>query len=114
LALASSLLAGHVQSQKIASGSGETADQESIAEWLAETMEAEILYILGQGSTTAVLARRLGLDKTLVGIDVVKDGQLVLRDANESQLLELIEGQRARIVVTPIGRQGHLFGRGNH
>jgi predicted polyphosphate/ATP-dependent NAD kinase len=105
--------AGLVQNQKVASGLGELADQESIAEWMMETMEPGTLYILGPGSTTAVLAKRLGLEKTLVGVDVVKDGRLVLKDANERRLLELLEGRGAKIVVTPIGGQGHIFGRGN-
>ena len=34
-------------------------------------------------------------------------------DVNESQLLKLLEGRKAKIVITPIGGQGHIFGRGN-
>jgi len=39
--------------------------------------------------------------------------KLIAADANEAQLLELIKGKDARIVVTPIGGQGFIFGRGN-
>jgi predicted polyphosphate/ATP-dependent NAD kinase len=53
------------------------------------------------------------LDKTLIGVDVVSEGKLVATDVNESQLLELLEGRKAEIVVTPIGGQGYIFGRGN-
>jgi predicted polyphosphate/ATP-dependent NAD kinase len=57
----------------------------------------------------------LGLDNSLLGVDVVKGGELLLSDANEELLLQLlsnIEGS-TRIIVTAIGGQGHLFGRGN-
>jgi predicted polyphosphate/ATP-dependent NAD kinase len=38
---------------------------------------------------------------------------VIAADANESQLLALLEGQKAKIIVTPIGGQGYIFGRGN-
>ena len=55
----------------------------------------------------------LGLDGTLLGVDVVRDRQVVASDAGERQVLDLIEGREARIVVTVIGGQGHILGRGN-
>lgn len=60
------------------------------------------------------IAERLGVGKTLVGVDVFAVDSLVAAAVNESQLLALLEeGRRARIVVTPIGGQGYIFGRGN-
>jgi predicted polyphosphate/ATP-dependent NAD kinase len=52
-------------------------------------------------------------DKTLLGVDLYHDGKLIGRDLNEAQLLEAIGGRRAKIVVTVIGGQGYVFGRGN-
>ncbi|MEJ2209648.1 MAG: ATP-NAD kinase family protein [Anaerolineae bacterium] len=104
-----------VQSQKVPS-SGEAAAQAAIAEDVAGKMEPGVLYIVGPGTTTRAIASELGLDKTLLGVDVVLDGALVARDANETDLLKLLDGhagREARIVVTPIGGQGYLFGRGN-
>ncbi len=102
---------------------GETASLASIAYDVAEKMEDDCLYIIGPGTTTRVITDELGLPKTLIGVDVVltekgeesgeTKARLVAADANESQILELIEGHRARIVVTPIGGQGYIFGRGN-
>jgi predicted polyphosphate/ATP-dependent NAD kinase len=56
----------------------------------------------------------LGLAKTLIGVDVILQKRLVITDANEAQLLKLLATrQPAKIIVTPIGGQGYIFGRGN-
>jgi predicted polyphosphate/ATP-dependent NAD kinase len=57
---------------------------------------------------------RLGLPKTLLGVDAVRDGELAGADLTEGELLDLIAAAgRASIIVTVIGGQGHIFGRGN-
>lgn len=85
-----------------------------IAAWLAEQMSPEVTYLVGPGSTTAALMQALGLDNTLLGVDVVRDGRLLLADADEAGLLALLDGAGpAEIIVTAIGGQGHVFGRGN-
>ena len=76
-------------------------------------MEPGVVYIVGPGTTTKPILELLGLEKTLLGVDVVCDGRLLARDANEAQILRLIRGRRAKIIVTPIGGQGFIFGRGN-
>jgi len=112
-----------VQSQKVPS-SGEDESMAEIAADVAAGMEAGVLYILAPGTTTRAIARELGVEKTLLGVDVVRAAsvpgeppELVAADANEAELLRLLgdqdEGQAARIVVTPIGGQGYIFGRGN-
>jgi predicted polyphosphate/ATP-dependent NAD kinase len=53
------------------------------------------------------------VEKTLLGVDVVQGKKVVAKDVNENQLLEVIKGKRAKIVVTVIGGQGFIFGRGN-
>jgi predicted polyphosphate/ATP-dependent NAD kinase len=55
----------------------------------------------------------MGLDKTLLGVDVVLNGELLAADVNEAQLLALLESHPAKIIVTLIGGQGYVFGRGN-
>ncbi len=86
-----------------------------IAEWVAEQMAPEITYLVGPGSTTAILMEHLGLDNTLLGVDVIRDGQLLASDVDEAGLLAQLEAAPgpARILVTAIGGQGHIFGRGN-
>ena len=42
------------------------------------------------------------------------DGKIIAADAGELALLSLLaESSQAEIIVTPIGGQGCLFGRGN-
>ncbi len=98
---------------KCASSSGEATAIEAIAIDIIEQFEEDCLYILGPGTTIRGIAARLELEKTLLGVDVIQNQKLVDTDVNEAELLDLIEGQKARIIVTPIGGQGFLFGRGN-
>lgn len=107
------IASGLVQSLKIPSRSTETEAQVAIARWVCERMESGCLFILGPGTTTKAIANYLGVEKTLIGVDVVMDGQLVQSDANEDQLLRWLDGREVKIVVSPIGGQGHIFGRGN-
>jgi predicted polyphosphate/ATP-dependent NAD kinase len=76
-------------------------------------MENDYLYIFGPGTTTRDILAHLGLEKTLLGVDVVLNRRLIAKDVNEKQLSNLIYGKKAKIVVTVIGGQGYLFGRGN-
>lgn len=86
-----------------------------IAAWQVENMEAGRLYLVGPGSTTAAIMAELRLPNTLLGVDVVRDGELLAADADASTLFGLLREHAgpASIVVTAIGGQGHLFGRGN-
>ena len=102
-----------VQGAKAHTGPGEEASQRAVAAEMASKMEDNCLYILGPGTTTRAIASELGLEKTLLGVDVLKDGEMIARDVGEAQLLDLLGRHRARIVVTPIGGQGYIFGRGN-
>jgi len=102
-----------VQSLKIASRPGEKASLEAIACDVVDRMGDDYLYIIGPGTTTRAITSKLGLNKTLIGVDVVFKRKLLASDVNESQLLNLLERREAKIIVTPIGGQGCIFGRGN-
>jgi len=75
--------------------------------------DRDAYFILGPGSTVKAVGDELQVDKTLLGVDLYHDGRLIGTDLNESQLLAAIEGHHAKIVVTVIGGQGYIFGRGN-
>ena len=75
--------------------------------------DEETFFIIGPGTTTRLIMEELGLQNTLLGVDVVRNKKLVANDVAEGKLVELINGHKAKIVVTIIGGQGHVFGRGN-
>jgi predicted polyphosphate/ATP-dependent NAD kinase len=86
-----------------------------IAAWQAETMRADTTYLIGPGSTTAAIMAELGIANTLLGVDMIRNGTLLAADASESELLQALDKAPGpvRMIVTVIGGQGHLFGRGN-
>ena len=92
---------------------GEEAAQADLAFEMARRMSNDALYVLGPGTTTRAIAEELGVEKTLLGVDLVKGRRVIAADVTERQILGAIDGQSARVVVTPIGGQGHIFGRGN-
>jgi predicted polyphosphate/ATP-dependent NAD kinase len=99
-----------IQGVKTPSSGG---DMEAIACEVVDRMKGDYLYVIGPGTTTRAIASKLGLNKTLVGVDVVSKGKLVSIDVNEVQLLKLLRKRNAKIIITPIGGQGYIFGRGN-
>ena len=96
--------------------SGGYSEKEAVAGMAAEVTENmadDTLYIIGPGTTTRSIMDRLGLINTLIGMDVVWNRQLLASDVNENQLYALLGKKKAKIIVTVIGGQGHIFGRGN-
>lgn len=86
-----------------------------IAAHVIEDIESnpDYLYVMGSGSTVAVVMSELGLDNTLLGVDLVQNGKLLGTDLTASQLVDKIKNRKAKLVITLIGGQGHIFGRGN-
>ena len=109
------VLRNYIQHSKSPSSLGdEYENMKSIAQYIVENMERNTLYILGPGNTVKAITDLLGIDKTLLGVDALYNGRIVGRDLSEKEILELLDKYpRAKIIVTPIGGQGFIFGRGN-
>lgn len=91
----------------------EHENQLAIARFIVENMDADGAYILGPGTTVKCIADLLGVEKTLLGVDLYQKGKLT-KDVNEAKLLKKIKNwQNTWIILSPIGRQGILLGRGN-
>ncbi len=90
---------------------------EGLARHLSEMMEEDpdLLVIWGSGGTLRTMAREIGIKKTVLGIDAIKGGEIIARDVNEASLLKLLEEHtgETKILLSPMGGQGFLIGRGN-
>lgn len=91
----------------------EHENQVAVARFIVEEISPDATYILGPGTTIKCVADLLGVKKTLLGVDIYCRGRIV-NDVNEKRILNEVDDWRnVWIVVSPIGRQGILFGRGN-
>lgn len=101
--------------QRVKSGStpDERYAQEAIAAAVTERMSDDYLYIIGPGTTTRTIMEKLNLDCSLLGVDIVHNKKLVGKDVNEAEILKIIAGKKGKLIITPIGGQGYLLGRGN-
>lgn len=97
----------------------ETSDADAkaeIAAYVSEIVagEPETLFVLGPGSTLAAVATAMGLRKTLLGIDATLRGELVGEDMSEQDILAVLARHpHCKLVLSPIGAQGFVLGRGN-
>jgi len=105
-----------LQPGKVASSAAPSVEEnkQDIAASFVEGMSPETLYLLGPGTTVKAIADALALSKTLLGVDAVCDEALIATDVNERAILDLLKRYpRRKIVVTPLGGNGFIFGRGN-
>lgn len=94
---------------------GREVDELVLADIAAEVIDnmQDELFIMGSGSTVAAIMEELGLPNSLLGVDLVQDRQLVASDLTANELLEKSKNQPTKLVITLIGGQGHILGRGN-
>ncbi len=104
-----------IQANKMASPmtENELRNQAAIAIYVIENMQPNIIYVVGPGTTTRTIGDLLDAKKSLLGVDVFVNKKIVEHDVNEKRLLQVTKGKAAVIIVTPIGGQGFIFGRGN-
>ena len=99
-----------------AKASGSASEEAVLAtaiQRVARMLEDDRISLIGPGTTMLQIKRQLGLEGTLLGVDAISSGQCLETDVNERRILELIKDRPARIVVSIVGGQGFLFGRGN-
>lgn len=91
----------------------EHENREAVARSIVESMNPNSTYLLGPGTTLKHIGEMLGVEKTLLGVDIYHNG-ILIKDVNEQRILEEIQDFKDTwIIVSPIGHQGMLFGRGN-
>ncbi|MFX0048365.1 MAG: ATP-NAD kinase family protein [Candidatus Hermodarchaeota archaeon] len=105
-----------IQNTKDSSKFGRTIEENKyeIAQQVIETMDKETLYLLGPGTTVKSITDQLKLPKSLLGVDAIYNNTSVGEDLNESSIIKLLDKyKKGKIIVSPIGGQGFVFGRGN-
>lgn len=114
-----------VQSSKQVTGD-ESYQKREIAAFISELIREDTVYIMGAGTTTKAIGDVLKVDKTLLGVDILKRNHLLKKDCSEKDILAILKREKekgkgkrnkketkAKIIVSPIGGQGFIFGRGN-
>jgi len=106
---------GYLQSVKMGGIEQEELVIQEIADYVQELLEPDAMVIAGPGSTTRDILEYWGTESTLLGVDVVVGAKVVAADVSHPQLKEVIAAHQGPvyIMVTAIGGQGHVFGRGN-
>jgi predicted polyphosphate/ATP-dependent NAD kinase len=109
-AVASVPVADDVQSSKQLGG----GSVESLAAGVADDVRASPgkTFVFGPGSTVGAITAELGFEGSPLGVDVYRDGEVLVSDAAESEILDRL-GEENVVIVSPIGGQGFVFGRGN-
>jgi predicted polyphosphate/ATP-dependent NAD kinase len=90
--------------------------KDELTEHIVDEIErcADYLFLFGSGGTIEYIARKMNLDNTLLGIDAVYNKKIVGKDLNEEGLLKLLDKySKTKVVLSPIGAQGFILGRGN-
>jgi predicted polyphosphate/ATP-dependent NAD kinase len=103
----------HLQGGKSGSPRNEAVEVDGAARETVSRMFPGVLYLVGPGSTTASLMRIICCPFSLLGVDAVKDGRTLGKDLSKNEILERIEPGNTRMIITVIGGQGFIFGRGN-
>ena len=107
-AIATVPVADAVQSSKQLQG----GSVEGLVDGVVESIEPGTTYFLGPGGTLKAIKEALGFDGSPLGVDIWRDGACIHRDAAADDLTAA-QTDRTVIVVSPIGGQGFIFGRGN-
>ncbi|WP_289027826.1 ATP-NAD kinase family protein [uncultured Paraglaciecola sp.] len=105
----------YIQAVKMGGKESDELVLADIAAHLIEVMDdhPEHLFVMGSGSTVDAIMEELNLDNTLLGVDLVQNQKLLAKDLTAQQLLNLTANKPCKLVITLIGGQGHIIGRGN-
>ncbi|MGH6718811.1 MAG: ATP-NAD kinase family protein [Alphaproteobacteria bacterium] len=105
---------GLIQGVKVGGVAGDAAALAGAAAEVARRLPGDALVVLGPGTTVRAVAEVLGVAKTLLGVDLVCGGRVIGLDVAEADILRALDdAPDVRVVVAPIGGQGHILGRGN-
>lgn len=104
-----------IQDGKVAT-SAETP-LEPLVEQLLRDWDPEALYLVGAGSVCAAVKAQFWGKPTLLGVDAIHGNRIIQSDLDDRRIAELVAqqqgtGKPVRVVLSTIGGQGMLLGRG--
>ncbi len=105
-----------MQDRKSGSSGSDESELLDIASYVVNHMQKDEIYLIGSGSTTYSILQALGISGSLLGVDAVLNKELAGKDLPEEGIKEILSGfesNERHLVITVIGGQGHIFGRGN-
>jgi len=98
----------------------ESVTDDEVKDELTEHIKDEIeknsdyLFLFGSGGTIDYIAKKSKIKNTLLGIDAVYKKKVVESDLNEERILKLLQKYpKVKLILSPIGAQGFILGRGN-
>lgn len=111
---ARTLSAGRLmQGRKVGSGEVAVNDIAAIAAECAGALRPDSVWLLGPGRTVQAVAGRWGIETSLLGVDIIQNGRVLAREASDAQIADAVRGLPVQALLSPIGGQGFLLGRGN-
>ena len=90
--------------------------KDELSEYISDEMERlkDYLFLLGSGGTIEYIADKINIKNSLLGIDAVYNKKTIAADLNEHGILDLLKDyKKVKLVLSPIGAQGFILGRGN-
>jgi len=103
----------HMQNLKSPSPQSDNEAQSSIALYVIDQLEDDVYYIVGSGTTPSQVLVELDQPVTILGIDIMRNKETVAKDVSEQKILDIIGDEKVKLIVTPMGGQGYILGRGN-
>ncbi|HUR25923.1 MAG TPA: NAD(+)/NADH kinase [Candidatus Thermoplasmatota archaeon] len=104
-----------IQSGKVATSTD--TPLEPLIEQLLQEWDADALHLVGAGSVCLAVKDQFWGKPTLLGVDAIQGSRITAIDLDDRQIADLVEKQLAaggnvRVVLSTIGGQGMLLGRG--
>lgn len=88
---------------------------EPLVDQVLENWDPDALWLVGAGSVCMAVKKRFWGEPTLLGVDAIVGDKIIATDLNDRDLEALLadhEGRPARLLLSVIGGQGMLLGRG--
>ena len=96
--------------------SGEEEIIQGLADHVRETLiDDRMMIVWGPGGTLRTIGGILGFELNTLGIDITVGGNIIGSDLNENEILSALKEHQGDVILllSPMGGQGFLIGRGN-